>query len=210
MTLSSPQGSQKPKKVLGVDLDDVLIRTGDAMASFHNATYGTNYLRDEVVDYNLGTVWNCAPEETQRRIDEFVGTEFHHQAEAVFGAYDALKHLGKTYEIAVVTGRHEGMRDNTIDWLTKNFLGLYREIHFTGHYETDPSKKRLKSSVMTEIGADLFIDDALHFASDVASVGIPVLLLDTPWNQGVVPTGVTRVASWTEILAILASKETLR
>lgn len=207
MTTSSPHDPQKPKRVLGVDLDDVLIRTGDAMAQFHNATYGTNYVREDVTSYSLGEIWNCTHEEAQMRIDEFISTEFHHQAEAVFGAYDALKHLGKTYEIVIVTGRHEEMRDSTIDWLTKNFLGLYREIYFTGHYDFDPSKKRLKSAVMTEIGADLFIDDALHFAFDVASVGIPVLLLDTPWNQGVLPEGVTRVQSWEEILTILASKE---
>lgn len=181
--------SGTPKKVLGVDFDDVIVRTGDAMAKFHNATYGTNYTRDEVTDYNLGEVWNCTHEEAQRRIDEFMDTDFHHSAEAVFGAYDALEQLGKKYEIVIVTGRHEAMRDSTLDWLTKNFLGLYREIHFTGHYETDPSRKKKKSDVMTTIGADLFIDDALHFATDVASVGIPVLLFDTPWNQGELPEG---------------------
>lgn len=206
MNTPSSMNSGKPKKVLGVDFDDVVIRTGDAMARFHNATYGTTYSPDDVVSYNLGEVWNCTPEEAQARIDEFVGTEFHHSAEAVFGAYDALKKLGEEYEIVIVTGRHEAMRDSTIEWLTKNFLGLYREIHFTGHYEVEPDKKRKKSEVMTEIGADLFIDDALHFATDVASVGIPVLLFDTPWNQGELPHGVTRVFSWEEILSRISER----
>jgi len=202
----SPQEETKKKKVLGVDFDDVLIRTGEAMAKFHNATYGTSYSRDDVTSYSLAEIWNCEPREAQKRIDEFITTEFHHSAEAVFGAYDALKHLSETYDIVIVTGRHEAMRGSTIDWLTKNFLGLFREIHFTGHYDADPSKQRLKSAVMTEIGADIFIDDALHFATDVASVGIPVLLFDTPWNQGPLPEGVRRVSSWEEILSILARK----
>ncbi|MES2134886.1 MAG: hypothetical protein V4449_01430 [Patescibacteria group bacterium] len=196
------------KPILGVDFDDVLVRTGNALAEFHNATYGTTYSRDDVSSFHLHEVWNCTPEEARARIDEFISTEFHHNSEAVLGAYDALKQLSQTYEIVIVTGRMHVWRDKTIEWLEKNFLGLYREIHFTNHDDPDPSKRRLKSEFVTELGISLFIDDALKFATDVASVGVPVLLFDTPWNQGEVPPGVTRVHSWDEILRTLASKET--
>ena len=186
------------KKVLGVDFDDVLVRTGDALAKFHNATYGTSYVREDVKSFDLSEIWDCTPEEADRRIAEFTTTDFHHNAEAVLGAYDALEALSESYEIVIVTGRNEEWRDPTVLWLERNFLGLYREIHFASHF--DPQKNRLKSAIVQELHMSVFIDDALHFAKDVASVGVPVLLFDTPWNQGETPAGVTRVYSWDEIL----------
>lgn len=195
------------KRVIGVDLDDVLSRTGDAMAQFHNATYGTKYKREEVKTFDLDAVWNCTPEEAKERVVEFMTSDFHHDAQMVFGAYDALKMLGEKYDVVIVTGRNESMKESTLEWLTKNFLGLYREVHFTGHFDVVASKRRKKSDVVRAIGMSLFIDDALHFATDVSGTGVPVLLFDTPWNQGETPEGVTRVFSWEEILSRISDME---
>ena len=191
-----------PKPVLGVDFDDVLMRAGDALAAFHNATYGTSYARDEVADFDLSKMWNCTPEEATRRIGEFMATEFHHEADPVVGAKQALEKLRDAYDIVIVTGRAEAWREGTVRWLEKNLLGLYREVHFTGQVAHDGGARR-KSDIATELGIAVFIDDALHFAEDVASFGIPVLLFDTPWNRGQTREGVTRVHSWEEILGLL-------
>ncbi len=192
---------QKP--VIGVDFDDVLFKCNDALAEFHNATYGTSYAREDVRTFDLGEVWSCTPEEAQRRINEFTSTDFHHDAEAVFGAYDALKILAETHDIVIVTARLEKWRDATITWLEKNFIGLYREVHFTEQFHTDQAKRRQKSEVVRALGMSAFIDDSLHQVDDVSSLGIPVFLFDTPWNQGPLPGGVARVHSWQEILTAL-------
>jgi uncharacterized HAD superfamily protein len=195
------------KRVLGVDFDDVLVKSGEALARFHNKEYGTSYTKKDVTTYDLSDIWKCTPEEARRRIDEFVSSDFHREADAVFGAYDSLKLLSDFYDIAIVTGRREREhRDRTVEWLTENFLGLYREIHFTSHDDPDLSRRRLKSDVVKELGISAFIDDARGFAADVAASGVPVLLFDTPWNQGAVPKGVTRVFSWEEIVSHLAPK----
>ncbi len=207
--MSSLSEKNPERKVIGVDFDDVLFKCNDALAVFHNTTYGTSYSKSDVHEFDLSSVWNCTPEETRRRIYEFVSSDFHHQAEAVFGAYDALKTLGEGNDIVIVTGRHESAKDATLEWLSKNFLGLYREIHFVGHDDPDESKRRLKSEVVKELGISLFIDDASHFAADVASAGIPVLLFDTPWNQGDIAPGVTRVFSWEEILTLITKMNAL-
>lgn len=191
------------KKVLGVDFDDVLFKCNEALADFHNATYGTSYSRSDVRTFNLADVWDCTPEEAQARVAEFVSTDFHRNAEAVFGAYDALKALGEGYEIVIVTARDAAWRNTTLEWLEKNLIGLYREVHFTGQLPGKTSSKIMKSHIAQEIGASVFIDDALHHADDVATLGIPVLLFDTPWNQGETAPGITRVHSWSEILGIL-------
>lgn len=43
------------------------------------------------------------------------------------------------------------------------------------------------------------IDDSPVYAMQVASIGIPVLLYDTPWNQGIESPGITRVFSWENV-----------
>lgn len=190
----------KQKKILGVDFDDVLFQCNTAAAKFHNTTYGTSYSRDDVKTFDWRDVWHVSPEEEHRRVLEFFATKFHDEAEAVIGAYDALKKLNEAYEVVIVTGRPESARDVTLEWLSKHFLGLYREVHFTSHYDSDHSKRRKKSDIVKELGINIFIEDALHFAADVAESGIPVFLIDTPWNQGETPPNVTRVYSWDEIL----------
>jgi uncharacterized HAD superfamily protein len=51
-----------------------------------------------------------------------------------------------------------------------------------------------------ELGIEVFIDDSLHNAEDIASIGIPVYLLDAPWNQGETGQLIKRVYSWKEII----------
>ena len=187
------------KKILGVDFDEVLFQSTKAAVKYHNAAYGTSFTVEDMTSYNWGEIWGCTSEEAERRFIDFISTQFHAEAEEVLGARDALKRLNEKYEVVIVTGRQEIAREATLGWLTKNLAGLYREIHFVGSFNPDPSKQRLKSDVVKTSGISIFIDDSLRFAEDVARTGVPVLLFDTPWNQGEALPGVVRVRSWDEI-----------
>jgi uncharacterized HAD superfamily protein len=188
------------KKILGVDFDDVLFQCDAALLEYHVARGGEPYSLAERNTFTLEPVWNCSAEEVQRRLDEFSETVFHKNAAIVSGAHDALATLNKTYEIIIVTGRADSARTPTLEWLEKNLLGLYREIHFANHVYGDPARRRQKSDILKEFGVTAFIEDAPHFAAEVAGAGIPVFLLDTPWNRAETPQGATRVYSWEEIV----------
>jgi uncharacterized HAD superfamily protein len=188
------------KKILGVDFDDVLFNCDEALAQFHNTRYGTSYTTDERNSFYLEPFWNCSAEEVQKRLDEFTYTEFHENANVVTGAREALERLSDVYDIVIVTGRADIARSATEKWLEKNLLGLYREIHFSNHGGTGIGKYRLKSEILRELGIDIFVEDAPHFAADVAGAGITVFLFDTPWNRAETPDGAIRVRSWEEIV----------
>lgn len=191
------------KKTLGVDFDDVIFRCDKALEKFHNTRYGTEYVAEERTTFTLEPVWNCSPEEVQRRLDEFSESEFHENADAVFGAREALERLNAAYDIAIVTGRADNSRDATVKWLEKNLFGLYREIHFANHRYGDPRRRRSKSEILKELGVEVFVEDALHFAEDVAASGITVFLFDMPWNRHETPEGAIRVHSWDEVVSRL-------
>ena len=190
------------KKLLGVDFDDVLFNCDEALVQFHNTRYGTSYSSADRSTFELQPVWNCSGEEVIARLDEFTETEFHERANAVTGAREALALLQEHYDIVIVTGRAASARPATERWLEKNLLGLYREVHFADHGGTGTAR-RLKSDILRELGIGVFVEDAPHFAADVAGAGITVLLLDTPWNRAETPNGAIRVRSWDEIVARL-------
>lgn len=196
-----------PKKILGVDFDDVIFHSDAALREFHNTRYGTSYAFEDRSEFTLEPVWNCSSEEVERRLNEFSESAFHENAGIVKGAKEALQRLNQFYDIVIVTGRSEDVRAPTEQWLEKNLLGLYREIHFANHKYGDPANRRNKSDILKELGIQIFIEDAPHFAKDVAEAGITVFLLDTPWNRAETPLGATRVHSWKEIEKQLLPKQ---
>jgi len=67
-------------------------------------------------------------------------------------------------------------------------------------------KKRTKSSVCKELGIDIFIEDAPVYAKNISEAGIPVILIDAPWNRETSGELITRVYSWDEVLDTIALK----
>src|SRR3989344_2809835 len=67
-----------------------------------------------------------------------------------------------------------------------------------------PSRKKV--DVCKELGVELLIDDNLVYVNECATEGTPALLFDAPWNQGVLPAGVTRISSWDEVVRYITEK----
>jgi uncharacterized HAD superfamily protein len=197
------------KKGLGVDFDDVIFHCDLALQDFHNARYGTNYTAGERDTFSLEHVWNCSNEEVRRRLDEFTESEFHERAPIVSGAKEALEKLNYRYDVVIVTGRVESARPATEKWLERNLLGLYTEIHFANHvYGMRTEAQRTKSEILQELGINVFVEDAPHFADEITAAGITLFLFDTPWNRAETPPGSIRVYSWEDVTArLLAEKD---
>ncbi len=190
----------EPTRILGVDLDDVVIDCNAALCRWHNQRYGTSYERKDIVSYELAKIWRCTPEESIERCLRFYHTDEHHTAASVQGAIAGLQELRKQNTLVAVTSRPESVRDLTLAWLRKQGAEVFDAMHFLGHYHEPVEKRISKAEVCKQVGVALFIEDSFAHATAIACVGIPVLLLDSPWNQGAIPELVTRVFSWEEIL----------
>ena len=94
-------------------------------------------------------------------------------------------------------------KSEIVSIINKHFPDLFKEIYFINYFH-GAGKKRTKSEVCKELGIEIFIDDSLYHANDISSIGTPVLLLNTPWNQGEVKPPITRVYSWKEIVEKLS------
>lgn len=191
------------RKTIGIDLDDVLLDFNQALCEYHNARYDPKYTWDNIRTYALENTWVCTREEVRRRIFEFYVTDEHARALPVTGAQEALKRISRAHNCVVVTSRPETIRERTLEWCEKHFPGLFRDIHFTNQFGTNIPTAH-KGEVCQRLGIEVYIEEAPHHALDVAQSGIPVLLYNVPWNQGVSPhPNVTRVYSWEDIAARL-------
>ena len=189
---------KKNRKKIGFDLDDVLLNFNDALFPYHNERFGTNYDRTQIRTFDLGSVWQCSRDEVEKRILDFCRSTEHHEAEPVSGALEVINRLKDHHDLFVITARPEELRAETLSWLNRHFPDVFAEVHFTNHFYGS-GNRRAKGDVCREIAVESFIEDSLHNAADVASLGIPVLLFDAPWNQEEVAPPIKRIYSWEEV-----------
>lgn len=184
---------------IGIDLDDVLLDFNSAFLVFHNAKYGTNAKREDMKSFFIEEVWEMTHEEAHRRIDEFYKTPEHENAVPIAGAVEAIDILKKDHELYLVTAKPSWLKGNVDAWVAAYFPSAFKETVFTRMTLLDKSARK-KSEICKELGIEAFVDDSMHNAKDIGESGIPVFLIDAPWNQGALPRNVKRVKGWGEIV----------
>jgi len=184
------------KKIIGIDFDDVIVSTNEALAQWHNRAYGTSYQKKDIVQWDLGPLWNCSREEQMRRIDEFYCSSEHSSVLPICGAIEAIDTLRKENFLCVVTARPKHSRVPTLSLVERYTPFLSDKIYFTG------DGVFTKAEMCIRFGIEVFVDDNLDNAYCISALtGIHVLLFDNPWNQvEELPSNVERVYSWGEIL----------
>ncbi len=191
-------------KIIGIDLDDTLLNLNGTFIKFLNLNYDTAYARENLTSPFFEESFDITKEDVLKRLHEFYNSEHHAEAEPIEGAPEALARLAEANELHIVTASPEEMKDRIEAWLGKNFTNRFKGIHFTRKSIFDNSVRN-KKDICAELGIEVFIDDALHNAEDISSAGIPVFLLDSPWNQKSINSPlVTRVHSWDDIINKLA------
>lgn len=185
--------------VIGVDLDDVVFSFNDAFHAYHNAKYGTNVLRKDLITYDMEKIMNCTLEEAKEKVLEFVATPEHADALPVAGATKALVRLSRRHSLHIITARGEQIEGVTVKWVEKNFPRHFESINLTNQFFDTSGKAITKIDVCKRLGIELMIEDSPRNARQLAEAGVPVILLDAPWNQREMPENVTRVYSWAEI-----------
>lgn len=174
---------------IGVDIDGTVTRP-DNFLPFINIRFKTNLKYEMVRDYDLSKYVPVKLEEFSSWFKENEAL-FYESALVADGVKGVLTKLKKESELHYVSARDKRFLDVTLKWLlnsnipfdTVNLLGTHRKV--------DEVKRR---------GLDLFIEDHYGTAVSIAKeCKIPVLLLNTPYNQGKTVENLVRVYSWLDI-----------
>ncbi|EKD23644.1 MAG: hypothetical protein ACD_81C00206G0002 [uncultured bacterium] len=188
---------------IGIDIDDVLADTVNAVCTFHNETYGTSLKRDDFLSRQLWKVLGESKEDASQKMQLFSKTGHALSRSVIDGAFFALSAFKKSgHELFGVTARPHYMVDQTEVWVATYFPNIFSEILFCDTGKEGVIKEK-KSDICKRLGIGMMIEDDIDHALDCAENGIEVILLDCPWNQGELPENVHRVSSWTEALRLV-------
>ncbi|XP_027339124.1 uncharacterized protein LOC113852922 isoform X2 [Abrus precatorius] len=173
------------KLVVAVDVDEVLGNFVSALNDFIADRYSSNYSVSEYHVYEFFKIWNCSRDEANSRVHEFFKTSYFKSGiQPIPGAQAVLQKLSRFCNLSIVTSRQNAIKDHTIEWIKKNYAGLFQEIHFGNHFALD-GVSRPKSEICRSLNAKVLIDDNPRYAIECAEAGIRVLLFDYensyPW-----------------------------
>ena len=189
---------------IAVDVDDVLAENAAGIVAFSNQRWGTNLTVDDY-DEHWAKMWQVDNAEVERRSAEIVSTSLSAGYGHIGGALEVLERLAQHHHLMIATSRCLQVKGDTIAWIDEHFPGIFAStaVYFSGIWDelTNDSHRATKAELMTQINADVLIDDQLKHCQAVAAHGRNALLFGNyAWNQAAtLPAGVVRCANWYEV-----------
>lgn len=168
---------------IGIDMDGVMISTIDLIARELSKHFGYRITTDDTA-HRLGEIEGAS--EYFRNRGEYLLCSI----EPIEDAVEVVNNLSEEHEIYIISARYNHHYQVTLDWLKKYGVNV-KEVIFTEGKE--------KSGVCREYGIDLFIEDSVCNALELAEAGIEVILFSTEYNRWVKREGIVHLDSWKEI-----------
>lgn len=174
---------------IGVDIDGVLANSLPLWVAELNNFFNESKRVEDINLYSIYETYGI----NRRDFNQFLerrGRYLMMSPAPVTGASYYLGRLKQHYEICIITARNKRYWDETQGWLKKHGLP-YDELLLLGSHD--------KKESCLERNLKLLVEDTLEIGVEVSAAGIPVLLLDAPYNQGTLPDLIYRKGSWNEI-----------
>ncbi|MDO4713306.1 MAG: hypothetical protein Q4B28_01240 [bacterium] len=193
--------------IIGVDIDEVLSETLDYVLAYHNYQIkGLPLQRQDMVEYYIPSVPGFEQIEKQDAVSFFTdGMLDPHRGEGLQPVEGARAVLEKAKEaghrLIAITARGPLVQEATLAWMQEYYGDLFDEVVFCNYHDSS-YPQQTKQEVCHNRGVEVMVDDNLHYARDLAKAGIPVYLIDRPWNQQYRPEsdlGIKKVVSRAEI-----------
>jgi len=186
-----------------VDFDDVLSDTTRAFLKILKREFGKSVNFEEISSFDLKVSFNLSDKEYAHFFERV------HQAEVIMafapleGAIGVLEEWVKLgYQIAIVTGRLTSAYAASLDWLAK-YKVPYHSFTMVDKYsrENIDTKIAISMQEFSEMNFRLAVEDSATMALHLSQkMGIPVAMMDRPWNRKVdLNHNLRRYTSWSEI-----------
>jgi uncharacterized HAD superfamily protein len=202
-TAELPNESWDTAMRIGVDIDDVLVETMPAYLRAFQERFGRSVPLAQASWDPFALHPDIPPPDRLAFFDHLRRTRFMFTRAAYPEATAAVRTLrGAGHTLIIVSGRPQPHLGETEDMLER--IGI-RECFAEIVHRDGETIAEYKRRAARDRRLDVLVEDEFPAARAVAEGGVPVLLMDRPWNQGGLPPRMERVASWAEALARLAS-----
>lgn len=193
------------KKLIAVDIDEVLSPFISGLVEWHNLQFGTVYRVSDFTSYNFHHIWGGSLETAIDKSRHYFENRDPEVCRPLANAQQVLNRLHQNYELIVVTSRILEHKLQTESWIKEHFPNIFAEIILCNHWIKDKNKNQTikKSQACLTLGAQYLIDDLPVYVEDAASEGISALLFGNyPWNQQVADhPQIQRVIDWQSVEA---------
>ena len=183
------KGGDKMKNLnICIDIDGTVTEPYYWLADA-NRFFNKQVKPEDVLSYDIHEAMGIEKCAFDAFYDEF-GESMHRKAQIRPGAKEVIDRLSGLHQIHFVTAREEVMRGVSLEWLQKHGIP-FDTISLLGSWH--------KSGTARDLQCDLFIEDSLCNAQELAQAGFDVLLVDCNYNKAILPAGVARVNNWCQI-----------
>lgn len=194
---------------IGIDIDNVISNFDDALFNEflkHDKTLRGTGVINKDADYVTRGMFDWS----QAELDIFYENNIERIVSNLDLKEDAKEYIDKLKQdghyICIITGRDNGEYSDpykmTKDWLDK-FNIKYDKLVLTNAYQNEINGKGEKC---LENNIDIMIDDSKTVYADCLSKGVPVVLMDTPYNRKI---EATRVHGWQEFYEFINKKNVI-
>jgi uncharacterized HAD superfamily protein len=185
--------SPMKKWKIGIDIDGTV--TDPATFIPHlNQAFNKALQYEEITQYHLPPLFGISDEEFMTWFEEHEGS-IYSKALLAERAKDVLDELFQIHHLVYISARNERYHQLTLEWFKQHEIP-YHHIDLLGSHN--------KIEIAKSHAIELFFEDKFDNANDLAEeLAIPVILFNTPYNQGNLHKDVTRVNHWQEARDVL-------
>lgn len=178
---------------LGIDIDGTITDPA-TFIPYLNKAFKKDLPFSAITQYDLSELYGISTEQFLAWLEKNEG-DIYAQAALAQYALETLNVLYEQHTLLYISARHERHHSLTEQW----FTGLSIPYH---HIELMGSHNKIEIARKHQI--DVFFEDKLDNANDLAeALNIPVILFNTPYNQGTTHFSVQRVEHWQEAHQVL-------
>lgn len=191
--------ARRERLTLGIDIDGTVTEP-NCFIPYLNEAFGKNLTFDDILQYELHPLYEVSEEEMEKWFAAH-SSRIYASSPLQPGARDVLRTLAREHVLIYISARTESEYDTTFTWFKKHDVP-YDAIHLIGTHR--------KIEKAREQQVQLFFEDKYDNACDLCEeLSIPVILFDTPYNQGPLPDQVYRIHSWQEVPAVVEKTRNL-
>ncbi|WP_339063640.1 5' nucleotidase, NT5C type [Tepidibacillus marianensis] len=178
---------------LGIDIDGT-VTDPFTFIPHMNQYFNKSFSLEEITTYDITRIYGITEEEFEEWYNVH-GASVYQTAPLAKDAKEILLQFQKKYRLIYITARSESFREPTMKWFEQNQIPFDRVVMTGNAYKCEYAVK---------YQIDLFLEDHYDAANTMAKkLQIPILLFNTPYNQGSLPVNVARIYSWKEAKEII-------
>lgn len=169
------------KRVLALDIDDVLVVGFQAIADYHNLRFGTNIKISDFTSYAFWEAMGCDKADGLRRCMDYFMSSYAGEVSPLQGAQEVVSLLAEEFHLVCITGRPHQSETLTRQLLDRHFPSHIQQIFCTASVFPDPNIPR-KGEVCRSVKALALIDDNADYARECGGTEL-LLFGEYPWNE---------------------------